>query len=120
MKKLIVCLWCCSMLFTAFTAHAQQRHHSVFIEQRQTIPVARLKALTVGESAVLTGNIITSVGENRFLFRDSSGEVIVEIKPERWNGFSVSPNDRVEIEGEIMRERTGLRTEVYVRNIRRR
>ena len=57
--------------------------------------------------AVLRGNIVQHLGGDRYLFRDSSGDVMIKIKNDRWWGLSVGPNDLVEIGGELKREKNG-------------
>jgi len=65
---------------------------------------------------ILTGNIVNSLGSNRYTFRDSSGEMIVEIDQNIWRGLFIGESDRVEIRGEV-RVNRGLTT-VAVRTIR--
>ena len=52
---------------------------------------------------VLSGNIINALpGGRHYTFRDSTGEIAVEIGQNIWRGLSVSPSDRVEICGEVV------------------
>jgi uncharacterized protein (TIGR00156 family) len=71
-------------------------------------------ALTINEArnmsqdswVVLTGNIVYSLPPpNDYTFRDSSGEITVDIGPKEWRGLSVGEADRVEISGEVKREK---------------
>ena len=55
--------------------------------------------------AVLRGNIVQHLGSDRYLFSDSSGEIVIKIKHDRWWGLSVGPADLVEIGGELKREK---------------
>ncbi|MCL2008154.1 MAG: NirD/YgiW/YdeI family stress tolerance protein [Treponema sp.] len=57
--------------------------------------------------AVMTGHIVQHLGSDRYLFRDSTGDVVIKIKHDRWWGLSVGPNDLVEIGGELKREKNG-------------
>ena len=57
--------------------------------------------------ALLKGNIVQHLGGDRYLFRDSSGDVVMKIKHDRWWGLSVSPSDLVEIGGQLKREKNG-------------
>ena len=57
--------------------------------------------------AVLKGNIVQQLGGDRYLFRDSSGDVMIKIKHDRWWGLSVGPTDLIEIGGELKREKNG-------------
>lgn len=61
--------------------------------------------LTVPDSTpcMLEGRIIEKLPRraNRYLFEDSSGRVIVEIKPRVFGDFTVTPQDIVRIVGEV-------------------
>jgi uncharacterized protein (TIGR00156 family) len=74
----------------------------------------RRNAVTVNEAqnlphdswVVLTGNIVYSLPKpHDYTFRDSSGEITVDIGPKEWRGLSVGVSDKVEISGEVKRER---------------
>ncbi|CAD5612117.1 TPA: NirD/YgiW/YdeI family stress tolerance protein [Escherichia coli] len=65
---------------------------------------------------VLEGNIIRQVGHELYEFRDNSGTVYVEIDHKYWMGQSVSPTDKVRIEGEVDRDWDGMN--IDVKNIR--
>jgi uncharacterized protein (TIGR00156 family) len=41
------------------------------------------------------------LGKEYYTFRDSSGEIIVEIEREAWRGLSIGVSDRIEIQGEL-------------------
>jgi uncharacterized protein (TIGR00156 family) len=68
----------------------------------QPITVNEAKALPNGSWVILTGTIAsTRSGGETYTFRDSTGEVMVEIKRNVWRGLTVSTGDRVEIGGEV-------------------
>lgn len=64
----------------------------------------------------LVGYIVKSLGDERYEFSDESGTIVVEIDDDEWNGLEITPNDQVEITGEIDRE--GDRLEVEVESVR--
>ena len=53
---------------------------------------------------VLTGKIEKETGKEKYLFRDSTGAITVEIDNEDWNGQDVTPTDTVVIHGEVDKE----------------
>ncbi|MEQ0233780.1 NirD/YgiW/YdeI family stress tolerance protein [Klebsiella sp. CN_Kp109] len=63
----------------------------------------------------MTGKIEQRVRHDRYLFRDSSGTIVVDIDKEMWNGLTVSARDLVEIQGKVEHGISG--TEVYVKQI---
>ena len=77
-------------------------------------PIMVSQPVTIGEAknyphdswVVITGNIVSSLpGGIHFTFRDTSGEIPVEIGPKEWRGLSAATSDTVEICGEIKKER---------------
>ena len=83
---------------------------------------ARSGALTVEEAkrlrddspVQLQGKIVRALGDEKYVFRDASGEIVVEIDDDVWRGVTVGPDDRVEIRGEIDKDFPGFPVEVEV------
>ena len=61
---------------------------------------------------ILRGNIIRSLGNERYLFSDSTGTITVEIERRVWGSLSIDENDLVEISGEIDRDWNSIEVEV--------
>lgn len=61
---------------------------------------------------VLTGKIVESLGGEMYKFRDSSGDVTVEIDHDEWYGLKVDPTTTVVIHGEIDKEYGGTTIDV--------
>ena len=59
------------------------------------------KALQDDAPVTLRGQLERHLGGDQYLFRDEAGTITVEIKQRRWSGQSVSPQDKVEISGEV-------------------
>ena len=63
---------------------------------------------------VLTGNIInTLAGGRQYTFRDTTGDIAVDIGPKEWRGLSVDAADRVEIYGEVKISRGQVHIKVH-------
>lgn len=60
----------------------------------------------------LRGSIVERLSGDHYLFRDASGTVNVEIDRKYWNGVTVSPEDKVEIQGKIDKERNKICVDV--------
>ena len=92
----------------------------------QTVPV--VQAWTYGHKMpiVITGNLVQFYGgKNLYIFRDSSGEVLVKIGPKEWQalwyqGISIDPSETIEIYGEVHWPKHSWGTpEVHARFIRK-
>lgn len=63
--------------------------------------VEQTKQMNDDQRVVLRGYIIQSLGGEDYLFKDSTGTIQVEIDHNRWRGQVITPNDLVEIYGEV-------------------
>ncbi|MDR0867144.1 MAG: NirD/YgiW/YdeI family stress tolerance protein [Planctomycetota bacterium] len=75
------------------------------------------KKLPDDTMVILQGTIIQSLGDEKYLFRDSSGEIVIDIDRKVWRGLSAGINDRVEIYGEVDVEHGDI--EIEVKTIRK-
>ncbi|CAH6991919.1 Protein YgiW [Vibrio chagasii] len=53
---------------------------------------------------ILTGHIVSSLGDEEYQFKDSTGEVVVEIDHRDWNGIEATPETKLVIQGEVDKE----------------
>lgn len=68
---------------------------------------------------VLQGNIIKRLkDDDKFLFRDNTGEIVIEVEDEAWNGQDVSPSDKITLEGKVDTHKT-RKSSVDVHNIKK-
>ena len=49
----------------------------------------------------LEGKIEKSLGDEKYLFKDASGSITIEIDDDDWKGVTATPNDTLVIEGEV-------------------
>lgn len=63
--------------------------------------VAKAKDLKDDSWVTLRGDIEQRVGDEDYLFRDETGTITVEIDDKYWNGQTISPQDKVELQGEL-------------------
>ena len=66
-------------------------------------PITVKQALSMNDDAVvvLEGKIINSLGDEKYTFQDNTGEIIIEIDDDDWHGIKVTPDNTIEIKGEI-------------------
>ena len=60
-------------------------------------------------------SIEKSLGDEKYLFKDASGSVTVEIDNEDWRGVTVTPKDTIVIQGEI--DKDFFKTEIDVDSV---
>ncbi|CAM3947383.1 YgiW/YdeI family stress tolerance OB fold protein [Xenorhabdus thuongxuanensis] len=78
--------------------------------------VVKAKSLHDDSWVVLEGNIVKQVGHELYEFKDNSGSVYVDIDDKIWLGQTVTPTDKVRIEGEVDRDWTSI--EIDAKTIR--
>lgn len=84
-----------------------------------------VSAVTVKEASkmsddtpvVLKGKIEKHLGGDRYLFKDLTGTITVDIDDDEWRGLTVTPDDVIEISGEVDKDWTS--TEIDVKSIRK-
>lgn len=67
--------------------------------------VEKSKDLPDGARVLLTGNIVSRIAgeKDEFIFKDSTGEIPVEISIKKFQGKRVTPQDKVRISGKVDR-----------------
>ncbi|PKG55154.1 hypothetical protein CXF83_02415 [Shewanella sp. Choline-02u-19] len=60
----------------------------------------------------LTGYLVKSLGDEKYLFRDQSGEVEVEIDNALWREIEVTSDTKVTLIGEVDDEWNGIEIEI--------
>ncbi|HEX7062119.1 MAG TPA: NirD/YgiW/YdeI family stress tolerance protein [Woeseiaceae bacterium] len=83
---------------------------------RQQVTAAQAVGLPDDTAVRLTGHLTKSLGDERYEFRDDTGTLIVEIDDDDWDGAEVTPDDQVELAGEIDYE--GQELEIDVESVR--
>lgn len=93
--------------------------HSVkggFVNPTETIvTVAQVNEMRDGVHVVLQGRIAQSMGDEKYLFEDSTGSITVEIDDDEWHGQTITPADTVKLRGEV--DRGIFKTEVEVDSV---
>ena len=91
----------------------------------QTVPVVQAWAYGHKMPIVIQGNIVQFYGgKDLYIFRDSSGDVLVKIGNKEWQtlwyqGISIATTDTLEIYGEVHWPKNSRIPEVHARYIRK-
>ena len=74
--------------------------------------VANAKSLRDDTWVTLRGKITERISDDLYKFQDASGTVNVDIDHKRWNGLTVTPQDTVEIQGEVDKDWNSVEIDV--------
>lgn len=61
---------------------------------------------------IVKGHIVQRMGDEKYLFEDSTGSIAVEIDEDNWRGQTVTPTDTVKLYGEV--DRGLFKTEIDI------
>ncbi|MCL2845980.1 MAG: NirD/YgiW/YdeI family stress tolerance protein [Chitinivibrionia bacterium] len=86
------------------------------VGEKRITPVSVARTLRDDTWVFMQGNILRNVRHERYIFADNTGEIMLEIDSDVWQGMLIGANDRIEIFGEI--DRNGRRVYVDVKSIR--
>lgn len=120
MKKLLLSLFC--VLAVAVNAQAKNKHKNqgfVFVPENVVIEtVADAKNMDDDTIVVLQGQIVKALGDDKYQFTDETGEIILDIDEDDFNGVTVTEGELIEITGEIDKEMMKP-TEIDVKQIKK-
>lgn len=66
--------------------------------------VQAAKKMRDDSKVTLTGNIVQRIGGDKYIFRDATGEITIEIDDKDFRGQNVTPQNLVRIFGEVEKE----------------
>ena len=78
----------------------------------QPVTVADTAGLADDSPVRLEGYVVRALGDEEYEFRDDTGTLVVEIDDDDWKGLEVTPEQRVQIHGEIDQERDRIELDV--------
>lgn len=65
------------------------------------LTVQQAKGMNDNSKVWVEGAIIQKNGDEKYLFQDSTGTIMVEIDDDAWHGLVIGPTDTVRIYGEV-------------------
>ena len=72
----------------------------------EVVTVEQVRTMPDNSPVIIRGYLLRQNGENSYVFQDTTGTINLEIDSEDWGGLTVSPNDYVEVWGEV--DRNGM------------
>lgn len=117
MKKLLVLALMVPALASAGFSSSNQAQGGGFNGANGGSKVSTVaQALKAHDDApiVLSGYIISQIKHDEFMFRDSTGEIRIDVDDEAWQGQNVTEKDKITIYGKVDKSDWGKReVEVY-------
>ena len=101
MKKTLLTLFAIYASMNIANAQTTGGFEGPSANQPAAITVQEALKLNDEAKVVLQGNIINSLGDEKYTFKDATGEIVVEIDDEDWRGVKATPEKTVEIVGEV-------------------
>ena len=71
------------------------------------VTVEQIPAMRDNQNVVMTGYIVESLGDEMYVFQDSTGAINVEIEPVILGEMVIVPNTKMKIKGEIDKGNNG-------------
>lgn len=109
-----------SCLTMSTLVEAKKYNRGGFVDNRsgafEVISVEKAKDSPDDSYVVLQGYIDSTVGNEKYLFRDETGTIKIEIDDKDFRGLTVYPDDLVQISGEVDKD-WWSETEIDVKNI---
>ena len=105
MKKIsmfaIVCATALSGAHAAMTETMMVQTGGFNGNNNTILTVDQVKGMGDDSKVWVEGSIIQKNGDEKYLFQDSTGSIIVEIDDDAWHGLVIGPTDVVRIYGEV-------------------
>lgn len=86
-------------------------------DSRKLVTALEVDGLPDDAEIKLIGYIVRKTGDEKYEFKDDAGSLVVEIDDDVWQGLEISPTDKVQLTGEVDKDRT--KTEIEVDSVRR-
>ena len=105
---LVLAMVCVAFVSAQGFTGGQQGYGGGFVDNGASVSAATpiKEALRMRDESYVTvrGNIVKRLTDDKYLFRDSTGEIVVDIDNEDWGGVTAGPQDTLELSGEIDRD----------------
>ena len=89
-----------------------------FVNDKETIvTVKQVNEMRDDVPVIVQGHILQRMGDEKYLFEDSTGSITVEIDDDDWRGQTISPSDTVKLYGEV--DRGIFKTQIEVDHVKK-
>ena len=117
MKKFLFAFLCLAITQNALAKEAKKGF--IFIPENVVIETVENVKNKADETFVyMQGQIVKALGDNKYAFTDKTGEIMLEIDNDEFNGVTVTAGEFIEISGEVDKEKMKP-TKVEVKSIKK-
>jgi uncharacterized protein (TIGR00156 family) len=117
MKKGIFPILILTFVFVLGASHGAFAQGGFVGPSQSSTTVAKALTLRDDSYVTLTGNIVERQGKDKYLFKDSTGTIYADIEDHKWSGLTVTPENTVEIQGEIDKDWNSVEVDVHTLKI---
>ncbi|AUI66093.1 MULTISPECIES: YgiW/YdeI family stress tolerance OB fold protein [Glaesserella] len=117
MKKLMAVAALLTLSTSAFAGYQNNNTQGGYTggNVKSVTTVAQAKKAYDNTPASISGYIIKQVDEDTFIFKDSTGQIQIDVDDDAWAGLNVNAKTKVRIHGEV--DKDDGRTQIDVRRI---
>ncbi|QBQ64381.1 NirD/YgiW/YdeI family stress tolerance protein [Actinobacillus indolicus] len=117
MKKLMTVATLLTLSTSAFAGYQGNNTQSGYTggNVATVTTVAKAKRAYDNTPASISGYIVKQIDEDTFIFKDSTGQIQIDVDDDAWNGLNVSAKNKVRIYGEV--DKDDGRTQIDVHRI---
>lgn len=76
-------------------------------------PIKDVLKMRDNQVATVKGNIVKRMSDDKYLFKDNSGEMTVEIDNKYWGGLQVDESNVLELTGKVDKDFNSISLEVF-------
>lgn len=119
MKKVLFILASLALIpgiaFADFEDYAPYEYSQGFQDDSasQISTVKQVSRMRDDSTATIRGNIVKRLSDDKYLFQDKTGTIVVEIDYKYWAGLKVNSKDIIELSGKLDRDFNKIELEVF-------
>lgn len=117
MKKLMTVATLLTLSTSAFAGYQGNNTQSGYTggNVATVTTLAKAKRAYDNTPASISGYIVKQIDEDTFIFKDSTGQIQIDVDDDAWNGLNVSAKNKVRIYGEV--DKDDGRTQIDIHRI---
>ena len=103
MKKILFTFLCLAVCGNAFAKDAKKGF--IFVPENVVIETVENVKTKADETFVyMQGQIVKALGDDKYAFTDKTGEIVLEIDNDEFDGVTVAAGEFIEVSGEVDKE----------------